>query len=137
MIAVDSSVWINHLIGRMTPNVRLLRSLVGDQPLLVGDIVLMEVLQGVRSEREAARVEQALGRFNVQAMLDPAIAVRAATNFRLLRGRGVTIRKSIDLIIGTFCIEHGHALLHDDRDFEPMTRYLGLRSAGTSPSSLH
>jgi predicted nucleic acid-binding protein len=130
MIAVDSSVWINHLNDRPTPNVLRLRSLVGEELLLVGDIVLMEVLQGVRNDREAVRVEQVLRQFEVQPMLDAQIAVRAAANFRLLRGKGVTVRKSIDLIIGTFCIERGHALLHEDRDFEPMTQHLGLQSAG-------
>ncbi len=130
MIAVDSSVWINHLSDRPTPNVLRLRSLVGEELLLVGDIVLMEVLQGVRNDREAVRVEQVLRQFEVQPMLDAQIAVRAAANFRLLRGKGVTVRKSIDLIIGTFCIERGHALLHEDRDFEPMTQHLGLQSAG-------
>ena len=127
MIAVDSSVWINHLNGRATRNVLRLRSLVGNDPLLVGDLVLLEVLQGVRDE---ARVEQVLRRFDIQPMLDPAIAVRTASNYRRLRGLGVTVRRSIDLIIGTFCIERGHALLHDDRDFEPMTKHLGLLSAG-------
>ena len=130
MIAVDSSVWINHLNDRPTPNVLRLRSLVGEELLLVGDIVLMEVLQGVRNDREAVRVEQVLRQLEVQPMLDAQIAVRAAANFRLLRGKGVTVRKSIDLIIGTFCIERGHALLHEDRDFEPMTQHLGLQSAG-------
>jgi predicted nucleic acid-binding protein len=130
MIAVDSAVWINHLIDRPTPNVLRLRALVREQPLLVGDIVLMEVLQGVRNDREAVRVERLLRQFDVQPMLDPQIAVRAAANYRLLRGKGITVRRSIDLIIGTFCIERGHSLLHEDRDFEPMTQHLGLQSAG-------
>jgi predicted nucleic acid-binding protein len=129
MIAVDSSVWINHLIDRPTPNVLRLRSLVREELVLVGDIVLMEVLQGVRNEREAVRVERLLRQFEVQAMLGPQIAVRAAANYRLLRGKGITVRRSIDLIIGTFCIERGHSLLPEDRDFEPMMEHLGLQSA--------
>ncbi len=67
--------------------------------------------------------------FEVVPMLDDALAVEAAVNYRLLRQRGFTVRKTIDLIIGTFCIERGHELLHDDRDFDPMVRYLGLRAA--------
>ena len=136
MIAVDSSVWINHLRNRTTPTVLHLRSLVGTEPLLVGDVVLLEVLQGVRNEAEAARVERSLRRFDIERMLDPAIAVRAAANFRVLRGKGVTIRKSIDLIIGTFCIDRGHTLLHEHRDFEPMSNHLGLLSANV-PAGRH
>jgi predicted nucleic acid-binding protein len=73
------------------------------------------------------RIERSLRRFDVVTMLDGALAVRAAANYRLLRSRGITIRKTIDLIIGTFCIELGHRLLHDDRDFDPMVEHLGLR----------
>jgi predicted nucleic acid-binding protein len=128
MIAVDTSVWIDHLNGNATPQVEKLHALVGREPLLVGDLVLCEVLQGLRSEREARRVEAALRRFDLAPMLDPVLALRAAANYRRLRALGITLRKTIDLIIGTFCIERGHALLHDDRDFDPMTRHLGLRT---------
>jgi predicted nucleic acid-binding protein len=128
MIVVDSSVWIDHLNGKATEQVGKLRALVGREPLLVGDLILLEVLQGLGSEREALRVEAALRRFDLAPMLDPDLAARAAANYRRLRSLGVTLRKTIDLIIGTFCIEKGHALLHDDRDFEPMTRHLGLRA---------
>jgi predicted nucleic acid-binding protein len=129
MIVVDTSVWIDRLNDDPTNQVRRLRELVGNEPLLVGDLILCEVLQGLRSDPEAKLVEQALRRFDVVAMLDPDLAVQAAANYRLLRSKGVTVRKTIDLIIGTFCIEHGHALLHDDRDFDAMQRHLGLRAA--------
>ena len=98
-------------------------------PALVGDLILLEVLQGLRNEREAALVERALRRFDVAAMLDPGLASRAAANYRLLRSRGVTVRKTTGLVIGTFCIERGHALLHSDRDFVPMQAHLGLRTS--------
>jgi len=127
VILVDSSVWIDHLNNNATSPVQRLRGLIPAQPLLVGDLILCEVLQGLRSEREARLVERALRRFALVSLLDPELAVKAAANYRALRARGITIRRTVDLIIGTFCIERGHALLHDDRDFEPMVRYLGLQ----------
>jgi predicted nucleic acid-binding protein len=127
VILVDSSVWIGHLNDTRTDPVRRLRELIPTRPLLVGDLILCEVLQGLRSEREARLVERALRRFATVSLLDPDLAVKAAANYRSLRAKGVTIRKTVDLIIGTFCIERGHALLHEDRDFEPMVRSLGLR----------
>ena len=127
MIVVDSSVWIAHLRGRETPATARLAQLVGREPLLVGDVILLEVLQGARNEAQAARIERMLRRFMVVPLLDPELAVRAARNFRRLRDIGVTVRKSADLVIATYCIEHGHALLHEDRDFGPIERHLGLR----------
>ena len=128
MILVDSSVWIDHLNNVVTGPVSRLRRLIPTIPLLVGDLILCEVLQGLRSEREARLVERGLRQFEAVSLLDSDLAVRAAANYRSLRRRGLTIRKTIDIIIGTFCIERGHALLHDDRDFEPMVRFLGLRT---------
>ncbi len=130
MIVVDSSVWIDHLNDHVTPEVRRLRALVGREAILVGDLILLEVLQGMRNERDAALVERALRRFDVAPMLDPDLASRAAANYRLLRGLGVTVRKTADLVIGTYCIERGHALLHSDRDFLPMQVHLGVQVAG-------
>ena len=127
MIAVDSSAWIAHLRNVESEPVRVLRSLFGETELLVGDIVLLEVLQGARDEVHAVRIARELNEFNIANMLDEAIAVQAAHNYRALRGKGITIRKTVDLIIGTFCIEHGHTLLHDDRDFEPMRAHLRLQ----------
>ena len=128
MIAVDTSVWVDHLKDTPAPQVTRLRDIIANRraPLLVGDLVLCEVLQGLASEREAALVERALRRFAVEPMVSPALATQAAANYRALRGRGVTVRRTIDLLIGTFCIERGHALLHSDRDFDGMERFLGL-----------
>jgi predicted nucleic acid-binding protein len=128
VILVDTWVWVDHLNDRPTAEVETLRGLVGRVPLLVGDLILCEILQGLRSDREAALVEQALRRFDLVTLTDPELAVRAAANYRFLRGKGVTISKTIDLLIGTFCIERGHVLLHADRDFEPMRHHLGLRT---------
>lgn len=128
MILVDSSVWIDLLNNVVTEPVRRLRELIPTTPLLVGDLILLEVLQGLRNEAQARLVERSLRRFGAISLLDPELAVRGAANYRFLRRRGITIRKTIDLIIGTFCIERGHALLHSDRDFEPMQRLLGLKT---------
>ena len=128
MILVDSSVWIDHLNNVATEPVRRLRELIPSIPLLIGDLIMCEVLQGLRSEREARLVERGLRRFEAVSLLDPELAVQAAANYRLLRSRGHTIRKTIDIIIGMFCIARGHVLLHDDRDFEPMVQFLGLQT---------
>ena len=127
MIVVDSSVWIDFLNGVRTAKVEWLLDLLGRQPLLVGDLILLEVLQGVASEAEATRVEAALRRFHVEPMLGPDLAIAAAGHYRRLRGLGVTLRKTVDLIIGTFCIARGHPLLTADRDFRPMAEHLGLQ----------
>jgi hypothetical protein len=129
LIAVDSSVWIAHFRNDLNRSVRLLRSLFGEEPLLVGDIVLLEVLRGARDETHAQRLARNMRSFSVVAMLGARLAVQVARNYRTLRAAGITIRKTPDLIIGTYCIEHGHSLLHDDRDFEPMHRHLGLMRA--------
>lgn len=130
MIVADSSVWIDHLNNDVTRPVSLLRRVIqtGEELILVGDLVLCKVLQGLRNERESRVVETALRQFQIVEMLNAEIAVKSAANFRLLRDKGITIRKTIDMIIGTYCIEQRYALLHDDRDFEPMIRHLGLRA---------
>ncbi len=129
MIVVDSSVWIANLRDTDTKAVRRLRTFHDDDQIIVGDIILLEVLQGARDDLQAIRLERRLRRFDVVTMLDDALAVRAAGNYRQLRSRGITVRKTVDMIIGTFCIERDHRLLHDDRDFDPMVEHLGLRLA--------
>jgi predicted nucleic acid-binding protein len=126
VIVVDSSVWIDFLNGRNAPHVRRLRALLGTEEIVVVDLMLCEVLQGLDSERAAREVEALLRRFEIVSMAGDAIATAAARNFRSLRRRGITVRKTIDLLIGTWCIENRRALLHNDGDFRPMARYLGL-----------
>ena len=126
MIVVDSSVWIDFLNGRTAPHVRQLREILGNEEVIVGDLMLWEVLQGLDGEREAREVEALLRRFEIVPMAGDAIAIAAARNFRSLRRRGVTVRKTIDLLIGTWCIENRRPLLHNDSDFRPMARHLGL-----------
>jgi hypothetical protein len=98
------------------------------EELLVGDLVLCEVLQGLRSDAEARLVEEALREFEFVPLVDPELAVKAAANYRFLRSLGFTVRKTIDLLVATFCIERGHSLLHSDRDYTPMQRFLGLQT---------
>ena len=129
MILVDSSVWIDLLNNVVTEPVRRLRELIPTTPLLIGDLILCEVLQGFRTDAQARLVERSLMRFEAVSLMDPELAVKAAVNYRFLRRRGITIRKTIDLLIGTFCIERSHTLLHSDRDFAPMESLLGLQTA--------
>ena len=126
MILVDSSVWIAHLRGEQNAATAKLAVEARRQPLLVGDVILLEVLQGARTEDHARRIEAALRRHTLAPLLSADLAIHAARNYRILRGLGITIRKTAGLIIGTFCIDNRHALLHDDPDFEPMERHLGL-----------
>ena len=129
MILVDSSVWIAQLRGSWTPATAKLEAAVRREPILVGDLILLEVLQGARDEAHATRIERGLRRFALVPLLDADLAPRAARNYRKLRELGITIRKTADIIIGTFCIERRCALLHDDRDFAPMEEHLGLMTA--------
>ena len=126
MIVVDSSVWIDFLNGRRASHVSALQAALGNEGIIVGDLMLCEVLQGLDSERTAQQVEALLRRFEIVSMAGDAIAVLAARNFRSLRRRGITVRKTIDLLIGTWCIENRRPLLHNDGDFRPMAQHLGL-----------
>jgi predicted nucleic acid-binding protein len=126
VIVVDSSVWIDFLNGRNAPHVARLRAILGTEEIIIGDLMLCEVLQGLDSERAARAVEALLRRFEIVPMAGDLISVVAARNFRSLRRRGITVRKTIDLLIGTWCIENRRPLLHNDGDFRPMARHLGL-----------
>ena len=127
MIVVDTSVWIAHFRNEITPAVGKLRGLANANDIVVGDLVLLECLQGARDESHAARIESALRTFQIEAMLDATLAVESARHYRTLCVRGLTLRKTIDVIIATFCIARGYQLLHQDRDFEAMAAHLSLR----------
>jgi predicted nucleic acid-binding protein len=129
VILVDSSVWIAYLRGLITPETAKLDTFAAQETVLTGDLIVLEILQGARDERHAARIERALRRYHIVSLLDADLAVRAASNYGRLRALGITIRKTPDIIIGTYCIERGHTLLHDDRDFQPMQAHLGLQVA--------
>jgi predicted nucleic acid-binding protein len=128
LIVVDTSVWIDFLNGRNAPHVTALRAALGQDEIIIGDLMLSEVPQGL--ENEAQQVESLLRRFDIAPMTGDTIAAR---NYRALRRRGITIRKAIDLLIGTWCIENRRPLLHNDSDFRPMARYLGLVEVPAKP----
>jgi predicted nucleic acid-binding protein len=132
VIVVDSSVWIDFLKGHNSRQVEYLLAALGSEDIIVGDLMLCEILQGLESERAASEVETLLRNFEIVPMAGEAIAVAAARNYRSLRRRGITIRKTIDLLIGTWCIENGSPLLHNDSDFRPMARHLGLLDVGAA-----
>ena len=129
MMIVDTSVWIDFFAGRKTPQVALLRQGIVAQRVVMGDLILCEVLQGIPHKKEFERVRQRLLTLEVVPICDPYIAVQAARNYRLLRQQGITIRRTIDCLIATCCIEHGYVLLHNDRDYDACEEHLGLRVA--------
>ena len=127
MIVVDSSVWIDKIRGLRNEATILLDRIDDTRQILVGDVILLEVLQGARSDAQARIIERSLRRFHIEPIMSPGLAVKAAANYRVLRSRGITIRGPLDMIIGTFCIEHDHALLHNDRDFTLIEKHLDLK----------
>ena len=127
MILVDSSVWIDYFRGLVTPQTDRLDGLLGTEPLAIGDLVLIEVLQGFPDEKQFAQARKLMATLVPMDLGGHDIALQCAKNFRLLRSLGVTVRKTIDTVIATRCIESDHMLLHSDRDFEPFTTHLGLR----------
>ena len=129
MILVDSSVWIEYFKGTITTQTEMLDELLGQQPLAIGDLILTEVLQGFDNERDFNAARKMLTSLMVVELGGQEIAIQAAKNFRALRRLGVTVRKTIDTVIATRCIESGYELLHNDRDFDPFAKYLGLRVA--------
>ncbi len=129
MIFVDSSVWIDYLRGTPTLAAQKLDSLLGGTEVLVGDLVLAEVLQGIRHDHAFEHTLALMTQATLVNVSDDETAVQAARNYRLLRARGITIRKTIDTLIATRCIMDGHHLLFSDRDFDPFVEHLGLQSA--------
>ncbi len=129
MILVDSSVWIDFFRDKPTPQVDRLVGLIQSVKLAMADLVLVEVLQGCNADHEFNRVQRFLDVLPIVPISNEAIAVQAARNYRTLRARGITVRKTIDTLIATRCIVDGHALLYSDRDFDPFVEHLGLESA--------
>ena len=126
MILVDSSVWIDYFNGVAVPKTDMLHELLGEQPLIIGDIILTEVLQGFRFGNDFNTAKALLSLLPCYTLCGPELAIQSALNFRQLRKKGITIRKTNDVIIATFCIYHDYAF-HSDSDFEPFQRHLGLR----------
>jgi predicted nucleic acid-binding protein len=131
MIVVDSSVWIDYFNGKKTTQTDWLDSALGSMPVIMGDLILTEVLQGFQNSKEFKVAKDLLLGMPFMPMAGLAIALKSAENYRSLRRRGVTVRKTIGVIIGTFCIYYQLPLLHDDRDFDPMVKFLGLKIVHT------
>ena len=127
MILVDSSVWIDYFKGTVTTQTQILDALLGKEPLAIGDLILTEVLQGFDDDRDFNKAKKMLTSLIVIELGGQEIAIQAAKNFRTLRNLGVTVRKTINTVIATRCIESGYDLLHNDRDFDPFAKHLGLR----------
>lgn len=126
MLVVDSSVWIDYFNGRHTTQTDFLHDSLSQQEIIMGDLILAEVLQGFRTDADFHRARELFLAFPVVTMLGEEMAVRSAENYRTLRKNGVTVRKTIDVMIASYCIEHALPLLYSDRDFDPMVEYLGL-----------
>ena len=126
MILVDSSSWVDYFRGVVNPQTDTLHRLLGREPLATGDLILTEVLQGFTIDQDFNEARRLLSSLPVIELGGKQIAIQAAKNFRALRRLGITVRKTIDTIIATRCIENGYQLLHSDRNFEPFQKHLGL-----------
>ncbi len=128
MILVDSSVWIAYFNGQINWQTDTLDALLHEVPVLLGDLILAEVLQGFRTNREVEAAREFMTVLDCVPLNSCSLAVASAKNYRTMRRQGITVRKTIDVIIGTYCIENDLPLLHDDRDFHPMETLLGLQA---------
>lgn len=126
MVIVDSSVWIDYLNDKVSIETDWLEASLGQHEIGLTSLILCEVLQGIRHDRRFNETREALFAFSVFEGITANLAVASAQNFRLLQRLGITVRKTVDCIIATFCIEEGHQLLHHDSDFEPFEHHLGL-----------
>jgi len=126
MILVDSSVWIDYFLGRDTPQVEILDRSLGVRAVGVGDLVLTEVLQGFRDDKDYRTARSLMDELTTFDMLGKDLAIKSAENFRKLRKKGITVRKTADVIIATYCIEHDFPLLFSDKDFQPFVQHLKL-----------
>jgi predicted nucleic acid-binding protein len=127
VVVVDTTVWVDYFNGVDSPQVDRLDRLLGERILLIGDLVLAELLQGFSSDAQAQQALELFEPLEFVSMAGREVAIESARNYRRLRRKGVTVRKTMDMLIGTFCLMHDHELLHDDRDFDVMARHLGLR----------
>ncbi len=130
MILVGSSVWIDYFRGATTLKTETLERLLGVEPVLIGDLILAEVLQGFPNDRDFELARQRLLLLEVVDLGGQEVAIAVARNFRKLRGLGFTIRKTIDCFIATKCILSDYQLLHEDPDFDPFVKHLGLKVIG-------
>lgn len=129
MIVVDSSVWIDYFCGNSNKQVETLDQLLGVKPIAIGDLILVEVLQGFKHDKDYRAAKALFESVIVLEMLGIDMAIKSAKNFRALRKKGITIRKTADIIIASYCIENHLSLLFSDKDFKPFAKHLGLIEA--------
>ena len=127
MILVDTSVWIDYFNGVENRQTETLDRILSEQSVLIGDIILTEILQGFDSDKDYRLAKQALDPLDCVHLGGKSLAIEAASNFRYLRSKGITIRKTVDMLIASWCIEHDVELLHNDKDFDRIARELPLR----------
>ncbi len=127
-LLVDSSVWIDYFNGRKSAQTDALNAALGSEEIIIGDLILTEVLQGFRKDADFIKARELLHHFSVVSMLGPDMALKSAANYRRLRQQGITVRKTIDVMIASYCIEHDLPLLYSGRDFDPMVQHLGLHA---------
>jgi len=128
VILVDSSVWIDYFNGNFTWQSDLLDSYLSNTPIVIGDLIFIEVLQGFKSDKDFRAAKVFLDVLQFKSMGGYQLALQSAKNYRELRKKGITVRKTIDVIIATFCIIEGLTLLHDDRDFDPISLHCPLKT---------
>lgn len=129
MIVVDSSVWIDYFSGVDSKQTNILDNTLGEKPVAIGDLILTEVLQGFRHDRDYKTARVLFDSVTIFEMLGTEMALKSADNFRALRKKGITIRKTADVIIASFCIDRQLPLLFSDKDFKPFAQHLGLAEA--------
>lgn len=127
MVIVDTTVWIDYLGGKRNSEASWLGDRAGKEKVGLIDIILCEVLQGIRDDERFVETRDRLMYFDIFATGGEPLAIEAAQNYRKLRKKGITVRKTTDCWIATFCLREGHSLLHRDRDFDPFEKELGLR----------
>lgn len=126
MIFADTSVWIDYVKGITAPHTDLLHYELDHNRIITGDLIITEFLQGFRNKKDYLAAKKIMETLEYHDMVGKEIAIKSALNFRYLQRSGITVRKTIDVIIATFCITNGFVLLHNDRDFDPMEKLLGL-----------
>jgi predicted nucleic acid-binding protein len=126
MLLVDSTVWVDYFNGIENPQTNYLHQIVDKTPILIGDLILAEVLQGFRDDADFEKARRIFAKYLQVEMVNPELALQSARNYRLLRRKGITVRKTIDSLIATYCIENEHDLLHNDGDFDGYEEHLGL-----------
>ncbi len=130
MIVADTSAWIDYVRGVDSSHTDRLDRALAHQRVITGDLIIAEFLQGFREQSDYDAAKRIMESLEYHDLAGKEIAIRAALNYRALRKRGVTVRKTIDMLIATFCIEHEYPLIHNDRDYDPMEEHLGLKVVG-------